>query len=73
MENDILAIGDYCRCGKPLHPCYGSRCEDCYAESMENAIGHATYRPEHSIGYLMTGTEMTGGDVVSPMLAHEWR
>ncbi len=20
-----------CPCGQPAHPCYGSRCEDCYA------------------------------------------
>ena len=20
-----------CKCGKPAHPCYGQRCEDCWA------------------------------------------
>lgn len=30
---------DLCRCGKPTHPCYWPRCEDCYADVADRVHG----------------------------------
>jgi hypothetical protein len=35
-----------CRCGQRVHPCYGSRCEDCYASDMEHTRGSFTAEPQ---------------------------
>jgi hypothetical protein len=33
-----------CRCGKPTHPCYGSRCEDCFVDAYPIFTGGMSYR-----------------------------
>ncbi len=29
-----------CNCGQPAHPNYNGRCENCYADGSESAVGH---------------------------------
>jgi hypothetical protein len=30
-----------CKCGRPAHPNYGSRCEDCFADCAAHLYGRA--------------------------------
>lgn len=41
-----------CKCGAPAHPCYGDRCEDCYALAADAAMGHTrTIKKDRDVVY----------------------
>jgi hypothetical protein len=45
-------------CGQPAHPCYGHRCENCYAGVQPRTRADRDLRPTHASAPQPTSTRM---------------
>lgn len=43
-----------CACGRPAHPCYGAKCEDCYVEASKAPGSQPHYDPFDLVGFQKT-------------------